>query len=237
MTHATERSGATIDLDAPRPAVAEGTSSDHVRDWILAGATVLGPLLMIAGMLLEVDEGGDDASGAEMLTAIAANGPDRFYASNFLAAIGLALLGAGGLTVMRLVRARGGALATAGGVLSLIAGAAAASGLFMYGAVVSVMTSDGLDREAMGALQDELSEAPQVFPAFGIGFVGGTLALLLIAGALLRSRAVPVWLPAVIVLSAVAFFLADSGVLSALAMVPLLVAYATLAWTLTRRHA
>lgn len=237
MTHATDRSDTTIDLDAPRPAPADVTSSDRLRDAILAGATILGPLLMILGMLLEVDDGGDDVEGAEMLATIAANGADRFYASNFTAAVGLALLGAGGLTVMRLVRARGGALATAGGVLSLIAGAAAATGLFMYGAVVSVMTSEGLDQDAMGALQDELSEAPQVFPAFGIGFIGGTLALLLLAGALLRSRAVPVWVPAIMVVAAVAFFLADTGLLSALAMVPLLVAYAFLARQLVRRRA
>lgn len=232
MTHATDRPDAAGDLGAPTDPAA--TSNDRLRDWILAGATVLGPLLMMIGILLEVDEGGDDASGEVMLETIAANGADQFYASNLLASLGLVLLGAGGLTVMRLVRARGGALATAGGVLALIGGAAAATGLFMYGAVVSVMASDDLDPEAMGALQDKLEDAPQLFPAFGIGFVGGGIAFLLLAGALLRSRVVPVWVPVAIVASSVAFFIVNADRWTALTLVPLLAAYAVLAQRVVR---
>jgi hypothetical protein len=206
------------------------TSTDRLRNRILAGATVLGPLLMMIALAFEVDTGDDDAAGTQMLATIAEAGPDRFYASNLLAALGLALLAAGGLTVMRLVRDRGGALATAGGLLALIGGAAAAAGLFMYGAVVAVMTQDGLDREAMGALQDTLQDSPKLIPAFAIGFVGGSIAFLLLAGALLRSRVVPVWVPAAIVVSAVAFFfITAGGIVQSLTLLPLLVAYVVLA--------
>lgn len=227
----------TIDLDAPRPdQAAAGTSSDRARDLVLAGATVLGPALMIAGLLIETDEGGDDATGTQMLAAIADSGADRFWTSNFLAAIGLCLLGAGGLAVMRLVRARGGALATVGGVLAMVSGAMAGAGLFMYGAVAAVMADPDLDREQMGALQDRLSDAWQVMPPF-VGFIGGALALLLLAGALWRSRVVPVWVPVAVVLSAVAFFLVgDGGLLEAATLLPLLAAYAVVAAALVRRR-
>lgn len=212
------------------PAASGTTSSDRLRDYILAGATVLGPLLMMAGLAFEVDEGGDDATGAVMLAKIAENGPDKFYVSNLLAALGLALLAGGALAVMRLVRGRGGALATAGGVLGMVGGVAAGAGIFMYGAVASVMSDGDLDRPAMGALQDMLSDAPQVAPPFAIGFFGGAIAFLLLAGALLRAKVVPVWVPAAIVVSAVAFFFVDgSNAAQALTLVPLLAAYSVLA--------
>ena len=210
------------------------SSSDRVRDWLLAATTVLGPLLIAIALIVEVDDGADDQKGTELLATIAEGGIGRFYAGNLIGAIGLALMGAGGLTVMRLVRARGGALATVGGVLSMIAATAAATGLFMYGAVGAVMAGDGLDREAMGALQDELNDAAQLAPAYAIGFMGLAISLLLLAGALLRSRAVAWWVPAAIVVSLVLFTIVDGGALGAAVMLPMIAGFVVLAQRLLR---
>lgn len=210
------------------------TSSDRVRDWLLAASTVLGPVLIAVALVVEVDDGADEQKGTELLASIAEGGVGRFYAGNVIAAVGLVLLGAAGLTVMRLVRARGGALATAGGVLSMIAATAAATGLFMYGAVASVMTRDGLDREAMGALQDEFNDAAQLAPAYLIGFPGLALGLLLLSAALLRSKIVPVWVPAAIAVSLVLFVIVDGGPAGAATMLPMIAAFAVVAQRLLR---
>lgn len=210
------------------------TSSDRVRDWLLAACTVLGPVLIMVSLLIEVDDGADDQSGAQLLATIAEGGTGRFYAGNLIGAVGLALLAATGLTVLRLVRGRGGALATAGGVLTMVAAASAAAGLFMYGAVAAVMAGDGLDRVAMGALQDELNDAPQLAPAYAVGFMGLLVALVLVACALLRSRVVPWWVPAAIVASLAAFAVTGGGVVGALTMLPMVAAAAALAQRLLR---
>lgn len=211
------------------------TSSDRLRILLLAGATVLAPVLLAVSTLVEIDTGEGDVAGTELLGYVSED-PGRFYASNLLASLGLVLLGAAGLTVMLLVRRRGGALATAGGVLAMVAGAAAATGLFMYGAVLAVMSDDRFDRATMGELQDVVGESSQVAPPFFIGFMGSMLALLLLAGALWRSRVVPVWVPAAIVVGAVLFFLL-TGPLLALGLLPLVVAYGYLARELVRRRA
>jgi Domain of unknown function (DUF4386) len=209
------------------------TSTDRFRDHVLAGATVLGPALVIVGLLLEVEDGNDDSTGAETLDAIAPH-VDRFYAAELISAIGLVLLAAGALAVMRLVRGRGGVLATVGGLLGMIGGPAAATGIFMYGAVLSLAASDDLDRTAMGAFQDKADEAAQIFPPFAIGFIGSTLGFLFLAAALWRSRRLPIWVPIAMVVSAVVFFVGESGTVQAVAMVPLLAAYGVVARELVR---
>lgn len=144
--HATARASTTTTTD---DLLADGrTGSDRWRACLLAGATVLGPLLLVAGTLLEIDTGEGDVSGQERIGHVSQD-PDRF-------SLGLVLLGAAGLTVMVLVRRRGGALATVGGVLAMGAGTASATGISMYGAVLTVMAGSGHDPEAMGALQDDL---------------------------------------------------------------------------------
>jgi hypothetical protein len=87
-------------------------------------------------------------------------------------AFGLVLVAAVGLAVLRLVRGRGRVVATIGGLLLVIGGTAATTGQFMYGAVLTAMA---------------------------VGFPGIMLGLLVSAGALLRSRAVPRWVPAAMV--------------------------------------
>lgn len=118
---------------------------------------------MVAGTLLEIDTGEGDVPGPELIGHVSQD-PGRFYASNLVGSLGLVLLGAAGLTVMVLVRRRGEALATLGGALAMVAGAASATGIFMYGAVVTVMATSGHDPEVMGALQDDLAESAEVAP-------------------------------------------------------------------------
>lgn len=196
--------GVTIDLDAPAPAAgaSERTRADGARDAIHVGACLLAGVLITTGFLLDV-AGTDTDSGAELIAAVSEN-PNRFYAANTLAAFGLAMLPAVGLAVLRLVRGRGRVLATIGGVLVMIGGTAAAAGIFMYGAVVSVLAGPGQDAATSAALQDDLGDSARTGLTFIIGFPGTFLGLLVCAVALLVSRATPRWVPLTLVLGIVA---------------------------------
>lgn len=189
-----------IDVDAPPPATAAGTRTDTVRDAIHAGACVLAGVLITSGFVLDDT---DDLSGSEAIAAVAAS-PDRFYWGNTLGAFGMAMLAAVGLAVLRLVRGRARVLATVGGVLLMIAGTAAAAGLFMYASMLTVMAESGLDVEVMGALEKAAGDSARPGLAFMIGFPGVFLGLLLCAAALAVSRVVWRWVPAALVAGTIA---------------------------------
>lgn len=196
----------TIDLDLDAPAPTEGaparTRTDGARDAIHVGACVLAGVLITTGFLL--DKTGTETDTGARLIAEVGKDPDRFYAANTLAAFGLAMVAAVGLAVLRLVRGRGRVLATIGGVMVMIGGTAAAAGIFMYGAVVSVLAGPGQDAATSAALQDDLSDSARTGLTFIVGFPGTFLGLLVCAVALLVSRATPRWVPLTLVLGIVA---------------------------------
>lgn len=197
----------SIDLDSPPPpavATAAPTRTDTVRDAIHAGACVLAGVLVTIGFAVDpASDVGDD--GAELL-AIVADGPNRFYWANVTAAIGLVLIAAVGLAVLRLVRDRGRAVATVGGVMTMIGATAAASGIFMYGAIVTAMAESDQDQAVMAALSEELNDSVRPGLAFFVGFTVLFLGLVVTVAALLKSRAVARWVPAVLAAGVVAVF-------------------------------
>lgn len=179
-----------IDLDAPRPA---HTRTDRVRDALHAGACVLAGVLITTGFALDPHR--DTDSDAALIQAVTAD-PGRFYWANTIAAVGLVLLAAVGLAVLRLVRHRARVLATVAGMLLIIGGAAAAAGIFMYGAVLSGMVESGQSTQVSVALQESLGNSARPGLAFVVGFPGFALGMLLAAVALAMSRATPRWVPA-----------------------------------------
>lgn len=202
----TGRSSAGAQTEPATPPTGR-TRTDTVRDALHAGACVLSGVLITIGFLL--DKTGSETDEAAELVAVVAEAPDRFYAANLLSAVGLSLVAAVGLAVLRLVRGRGRVLATVGGVLTMVGATAAAAGIFMYGAVVSTLTAD-LDAEAATAAQDALSESGRTGIAFVVGFPGTFLGLLLCAAALVVSRATPRWVPAALVAGIVAVMVLGS---------------------------
>lgn len=183
------------------------TSTDRVRRYLLAGAMVLCPVLLLTGTALEVDTGD---SGLEEVTLVAAE-RGQFYASTLLLALGLVLLTPTALGLMQLARRRGGALATIGGGLLFVAGSAAAAGIFMYGAVLAVASDAGLPREEMGQFARVASESGYTAPPFFLGFFGISIGLVLLGIALLRARTVPRWMPALLVVGAFTTFFGQGG--------------------------
>ena len=184
------------------PSALPRTRTDTVRDALHAGACVLAGVLITIGFLLDVS-GSETDTGRELIDAVSPN-PDRFFAANLLTALGLAMVAAVGLAVLRLVRGRGRVLATIGGVMVMIGSVAAAAGILMYGAVVSVLAGPGQDPAVSAAVQDDLGDNLRTGLTFFIGFPGTFLGLVLCALALLVSRATPTWVPAVLIAGIVA---------------------------------
>lgn len=220
-----------IDLDAVPPRDRDGNR--RVRDAVHAVLCALSGVLITVGFALDV--GGDTEDGAALVAAVT-DAPDRFYWSNTLAALGLALLAAVGLAVLRLVRGRGRVLATVGGLLLMIGGAAAAAGLFMYGAVVTAMVESGEDPAVVAALQDHFQDSVRTGLPFFVGFPGILLALLVTAVALLVSRATPRWVPAALAASVVGIVALDGGSAARVVDVVLTAALAGIAWSLWRQR-
>lgn len=183
------------------------TSSDTVRRCLLAGTAALAPVVLLAAALLVVDD--PDEAGRAHLDAIAGD-RDQLWTSTVLAALGLAMLAVAASGIVLLARRRGGALATAGWILTTIGGTSAAAALFLYANVMHLATDPSLDREAMGALDELGSDSGRIGTAFVIGFVGLTLGLLLLAGGLWRARTVPAWMAGLLGLGALLLLATDS---------------------------
>ena len=189
------------------PSTSATTSTDRARTWLLAGAMVVAPVLLLAGSLLEVDTG--DTSGTAEIAAVAAD-RDQFFVSGLLLALGLAALSACAIGLMRLTRDRGGVLGTVGGCLLFVGGAAAGGAIFMYSGVMWTAADPDLDRTAMGAFAETAGEGVQLGLPFMVGFLGIALGMALLGIALWRARTVPRWAAVLVGVAGVSSWFSDS---------------------------
>lgn len=188
------RTAADASAGAPAP-----DRAAVVRDAVVAGGAVLAGVLITIGFAL--DPARTESESAELVAAVA-DAPGRFYAANLLGALGLVMLTCVALAVIRLVPGRGRGLATGGGLLLMLGSIAAAAGVFMYGAVVSVLVESESTATAV-RLQEVLGDSARTGLTFLIGFPAFLLGMVLCAAALLRARTVPWAVPALIVLGLV----------------------------------
>ncbi len=123
-----------------------------------------------------------------------------------LAGLGFVVLG---LAVMRLLQTRASTLASIAGVLLLVGGLGFAAGLASEGILYYAATDpDALEPQAGAALLSHLMETELYFPVFGIGIAGVSLGCLVAAIALVISKAVPLWVPILLVVGVVAMAVA-----------------------------
>jgi hypothetical protein len=127
-----------------------------------------------------------------------------------LAALGFVVLG---LAVMRLLQTRASILGSIAGVLLLVGGLGFAAGLASEGVLYYAATDpDALEPEAGAALLGHLMETELYFPVFGIGIAGVSLGCLVAAIALVISKAVPLWVPILLVVGVVAMAVAPHSI-------------------------
>lgn len=200
------------------------------RRALLALPVAAAPLVQLAGVVPH-PELPDDAAGA---LAVVAEDPDRWFRIHLLAAVAAVLFVVAAVALASLVRRRGAGLAAAGAALLVAGGGVLAIAFGAEAHLLSVAADPSLDRSAMVALARLEEDSPAMsllsvgFPLVGIG------TLLLMAG-LIRSRAVPRWQPALVVLGTLTSVAAAPGSdLAPLLFAPSLAGYLALATSVAR---
>jgi hypothetical protein len=144
-----------------------------------------------------------------------------------LAGLGFVVLG---LAVMRLLQTRASILGSIAGVLLLVGGLGFAAGLASEGVLYYAATDpDALEPEAGAALLGHLMETELYFPIFGIGIAAISLGCLVAAIALVISKAVPLWVPILLVVGVVAMAVAPHSI-AWWASSPVQIAAVAIAW-------
>ncbi|MFD3452842.1 hypothetical protein ACFWVC_11725 [Streptomyces sp. NPDC058691] len=159
--------------------------------------------------------------------------PGRFWAFTAFGGIGQALLTTGtAFAVCLLVRARGSVLARVGAVLSVLSGALLSAGLAAIAVLYGYAADPAvLDPAAGRAFVDHANDHTWRFTALVVpGALCGIVAMLLIAVALWRGRAVPRWIPVVFLVGTLAGFVISSGLAGVLVALPAAAAMVLIAW-------
>lgn len=181
---------ATRTSDAARPGTA-------VR--LLAAALVAQPALLGVNALFHPDV---DLDGASILAG-AAEGPTRWYLVHLVAALGAACGVPVAMALRRLVTARGRALADVAVVAAVVGSVLLAVAFLTEASTFRLLAEGDVPHAAAVALADDYTGTPEFF-AVGVGFLFAVVATLLFVAALLRSRTVPRWMPALLLLGTVA---------------------------------
>ncbi len=178
----------------------------NARRVLLALAVALAPLVQVAGMVPHPEL--PDTAAATL--ALVAEDRAEWIRIHLLAATSALLSIVASLALAALVRGRGAALATLGATLGALGGGALALAFASEAYLHALAADPSLDRAAMAQLLDRFDDSSALtlllagFPLAGLGTV------LLMSG-LLRSRAVPLWQPALVLVGMVVSFGATPG--------------------------
>lgn len=176
------------------------------------------PVCLAVGNLLAVRA---DGSAAQQATTIAVHS-GQFLAAAVLQGTGFALLGAVGVGLAMLVRARGSLLAVIGAILTVIGGVVM-SGAVITTAFVEAALTPATAARVLPALQSNAALGG-LFDFALVAAVGG----LLCAVALLIGRPVRVWKTVLLLIGLLLTFF-GGGTLGAVLSIPFLIAVALLA--------
>jgi hypothetical protein len=200
------------------------------RRVLLAATVAAAPTLQIIGMLWHpaVAE-----HGADQL-AIVATDPGRWSGTHLVAAVASGLYVLAAVALAALVRARGAVLATLGAVLSVAGGITLAIAFGAESHLLSVAADPSLDRTAMAQLAElEHSSPAAALIMTGLPLIG--LGQILLAAGLLRSRVIPRWQPALVLIGLVSSLAAAPGSLvGPVLMLPAVVGYVAISVGMAR---
>jgi Domain of unknown function (DUF4386) len=178
----------------------------------LAGiALIAAPLLFLLGTAID-PAWADDTD--EYLSEVAAD-KGLYLLAGILNLVAALLLIAGLLGVIHLLRRRRVTVGQIGAALVMI-GAVAIASTYVINVFEIVGTGDEFDRGQLVSLLDETEESGEAAPVFVMFLLGLVLGSILLAIGLWRQKAVPVWVPIVLVLSSVAGFVAGDSQASSL---------------------
>jgi hypothetical protein len=178
----------------------------------LAGiALIAAPLLFLLGSAIDPAWAEDTD---EYLSEVAAD-KGLYLLAGILNLVGALLLIPGLLGVIHLLRRRRVTVGQIGAALVMI-GAVAIASTYVINVIEIVGTGDEFDRGQLVSLLDETEESGEAAPVFVMFLLGLVLGSILLAIGLWRQKAVPVWVPIVLVLSSVSGFVAGDNQVSSL---------------------
>jgi hypothetical protein len=189
------------------------------------GRTFAGIALIAAPLLFLLSTALDPAwadETEEYLSEVAADS-GLYLLAGILNLLGALLLIPGLLGVIHLLRRRRVTLGQIGAALMML-GAVAISSTYAISVFEIVGTGGDFDRDQLAALLDDTEESGEAAPIFAMFLLGLVLGSVLLAIGLWRQRAVPIWVPIVLVLGILAGFAVGGSQVSSLVTSALLAA-------------
>jgi hypothetical protein len=171
------------------------------------GRTFAGIALIAASVLFLLSTAIDPAwadDTEEYLNEVAAD-KGLYLLAGILNLIAALLLIPGLVGVIHLLRCRRVTLGQIGAALVMI-GAVAIASTYVISAIEVIGTGDEFDRAEVVRLLDDAEESGEAAPIFVMFLLGLVLGSILLAIGLWRQKAVPIWVPILLVLSSVAGF-------------------------------
>lgn len=167
---------------------------------ILVG-TVLGAIGWVVFLFQHQDWERGEIIGYDVMAGVR----DAWFTAHYwwgpMMGLGIAVTG---LAVSRLLRRKGSIWGTVAGALLFVGGFGFGVGLASEGISYFVVTDpQTLDPAAGAPLLAHLMASQAYFPIFGIGLAGFSLGLLIAAAGLVVTRAVPIWVPVLLVIGVV----------------------------------
>jgi Domain of unknown function (DUF4386) len=174
-------------------------------------ALIAAPVLFLVGTAVD-PAWADDTE--EYLNEVAAD-KGLYLLAGILNLVGALLLIAGLLGVIHLLRRRRVTVGQIGAALVMI-GAVAIASTYTISVIELVGSGDEFDRGQVVRLLDDAEESGEAAPIFVMFLLGLVLGSILLAIGLWRQKAVPVWVPIVLVLSSLAGFVTGDSQVSSL---------------------
>lgn len=184
------------------PATAtDSTKTSLTRAVLILVGTVLGAVGWVVFLFQHQDWERGEVIGYDAMSGVR----DAWFTTHYwwgpLMGLGIAVTG---LAVAQLLRRKGSIWGTVAGALLFVGGFGFAVGLASEGISYFVVTDrQTLDPAAGAPLLAHLMESQTYFPIFGIGLAGFSLGVLIAAVGLVVTRAVPIWVPVLLVIAVV----------------------------------
>ena len=187
------------------------TSSSDWRRFtqvLLGACLVAAPLFFLVGGVVQSPVyDGDDF--ARYLASIADH-ETAYYAGGMLMTIGAFLLVGVVIALVHLIRVRHPRFAMAAGALGLLGAIGIAGGL-MASTIVEFQMAGSGNRAAMAALLSSGEDATSSIPFFVV-WIGIAVAMLMLAGGLVWSKTVPMWMAACVAIGMISVFFVSGDI-------------------------
>jgi hypothetical protein len=208
------------------------TTMSSLRQRIALAAVVAAPVLAVVGSGLQPKDSSHDAVQLARFDAH----PDKAYVGYLVAAIGFWLFLPAATSLAQLFRHRGSRVGPAACMVMAVGAVAFGAGSLLEGTALKLLDSTGIDHASALAFVHAANKDAVAGLPWMIGMLM-MLGFLAIAVTLLYARDLPWWQPALLIVGVVGVFAGGQGTTSIFLGLPIIAAFASLAWSISRLDA